>query len=271
MRSYHITEMFVQGKRPDTICEDMVEDLDGFIVLLDGVTGKDGARYMNTTGGRFAAETIMDALRAMDRTIDGPGAITAVSQHLRDAIIAERGHMPLNPPGAQFAVYSAHRSEIWAVGDTHVRIGDDHAYAYPPPTDAIATEFRAAILESLLLRGATIEDLVLADPTWESMLPLLSRQDAFANLPDLHPLGYGVINGLPVPPHHIRVIHVPGGEVALASDGYLSAMGTLEDAEADLRRTIERDPLLFRLHKSFRAAPAGGSFDDRAWVRFAVS
>ena len=267
--SYTLLEMFVAGKNPDLVCEDMVADLGKFLVILDGVTSKDKFSYRGTTGGRFAAETIMATLEELPDEVTARTAVDAVTSNLRDAIVAERGSMPSSLPGAQFAVYSPARAEIWRVGDVHVRNGDWMMHTPAPPTDAIAVDFRAAILEAMIAEGATIEELVANDPTWEMTLPLLSRQDAFANLERRHPLEYGVINGLPVPDRFISVFPgIPGHEIVLATDGYFSGEGTLAEAEQDLAEVIASDPLLFRRYKSFRPAYPGGSFDDRAWIRF---
>lgn len=106
------------------------------------------------------------------------------------------------------------------------------------------------------------------DPTWELLLPLLSRQDLFANQEEPHPLGYGIINGTPVPDRYVITAAVPpGSEVVLATDGYFSPNGTLAEAEAGIAEVLKTDPLLITRHLGFRPAPPGGSFDDRAWLR----
>lgn len=251
------------------VCEDMVADLGKFVVVLDGVTGKDKATFQGMSGGRFAAETIMGSLSELPDDIDAYTAVAAVSDALARAATAATSAPLAHPPGAQMAVYSPARNEVWRVGDIHVRLGDLALPTPAPPTDAVATAFRAAYLTALLEEGTPVEDLVAKDPSWEILLPLLSRQDVFANRTDPHPLGYGVINGTSVPAHHVEVHSVPRPcEVVLASDGYFSPEGTLADAEKSLAEVLAADPLLIRLYQGFRPAPADGSFDDRAWVRF---
>lgn len=268
MRNYDIIEQFVQGKSTSSTCEDMVADLGTFVVVLDGVTGKDKVTFRGLTGGRFAAETVMGKLGQLPDDIDARSAVTAVSEALAAAIAAETGPLA-HPPGTQLAVYSAARREIWRVGDVHARVGEITLHTPAPPTDAIATAFRAAYLSALLEEGRSAAELIADDPSWEALLPLLSRQDVFANRPNAHPLGYGVINGTIVPDRHVHVRNVPtGSEVVLASDGYFCPDGTLAEAEAELAEVLRRDPLLISLYQGFRPAPEGGSFDDRAWVRF---
>lgn len=101
------------------------------------------------------------------------------------------------------------------------------------------------------------------------MHPLLLRQDLFANQAVPHYLSYGIVNGTYIPDFYIYTYEIPANvEVVLASDGYLGPEGTLVEAEEELARTLKKDPLLINKHKGFRPAPAGGSFDDRAWIRF---
>jgi len=267
---FEILEMFVQGKRADAVCEDMVRVAGSYVVVLDGVTGKDGSRYRSTTGGRFAAEVVMDALAHMPGDATARACVDAVTAALRAAIAEETGGGSVaRPPGTQLAVYSPHRRELWCVGDIHARIGGTELALKAPPTDAVATSFRAAFLSALLLDGASEEELIADDPSWEVLLPLLSRQDVFANLAGRNDYGYGVINGTAVPDHHLHVHAVPAGsEVVLATDGYLGAGGTLEQAEERLATALTQDRLMIRLHQGFRPAPKDGSFDDRGWVRF---
>lgn len=266
--SYQIIEQSVVARTSDAPSEDMIGDLGSFLVVVDGVTGKDRARFHGLTGGRFAAETVLSAVNDLPADADARTAVDHVSDALHAAIEAAGGPR-LHPPGTQLAMYSAARQEIWRVGDIHARIGTLVQATHTPPTDKVATEFRAAYLSALLAAGYDAGELAANDPSWEAMLPLLAQQDVFANQTKHHPYGYGVINGTPVPDHHLHVRHVPAGsEVVLATDGYLSVEGTLVDAETELAYVTSRDPLLIRLHKGFRPANDRGSFDDRAWVRF---
>ena len=266
---FEVLEQLVESKRPGFVAEDIVAGTDDFVVVLDGVTGKDGSLFRGLTGGRFAAETVLRAIEKLDRHADARTAVNLVSEALHDAVIRELGAFPPPPPGTQLAVYSAARAEVWRVGDVHVRLGSFHLHTPAPPTDEIATNFRAAVLEAFLAEGASEDALADNDPSWALLLPLLSRQDLFANAATAHPLGYGVINGLKVPDRHLSVFPVASGmEVVLATDGYLSAEGTLDEAEAELASVLAEDRLLIRRYKGFRAAPPGGSFDDRGWIRF---
>jgi hypothetical protein len=263
-----IIEHFVQGKNINTTCEDMVANLDNFIVVLDGVTGKDTKKFKGLTGGRFAATTVMSTLEKLPGDVNGRSCINVITQELALAIKETAGSLQ-HPPGTQVAIYSKQRREIWAVGDIHIRIGEEIIPNNPPPTDSIATNFRAALLSSYIEEGVSEKELMVNDPSWELMLPLLSRQDVFANRSDGNPFSYGIVNGTLVPDQYLLIREVPrNSEVVLASDGYLTPEGTLKQAEARLKQVLKQDPLLINLHKSFRATSSNGSFDDRAWIRF---
>lgn len=266
--SYTIIEMFTQPRHPGRVCEDMAAELGSFVVLLDGVTAKDGVTYRGKTGGRFAAEVVLERIATLDASIDARAGIDALSASLRIAVRGEVGEAP-HRPGTQLAVYSAARRELWRVGDIHAAIDGRTLPDNAPPTDAIATSFRAAVLSAMVAQGASFDDLRRNDPTWGMLLPLLSRQEVFANTEIAGVYGYGVLNGDHVPERYLHVDAVPpGSEVVLATDGYLAAHATLSDAEAALAEVLQRDPLLIESHKSFRAAAEGCSFDDRGWVRF---
>ncbi len=269
-KSYTVFEQFVAAKNEILISEDLILITPNFISVLDGVTSKTKKEYNGQTGGRFAAEVISDTIKSLPTEIGAREAITRISTELKKAIQQEYPGSPANnAPGSQLSLYSVYHREIWRVGDIYVRTNDTVHKLYAPPTDEILTNYRSALLHALIADGASVEELIASDPSWELMFPVLSRQDLFANIDDDHPLAYGIVNGEYVPDRFIHIETVPPEtEVVLATDGYLSPAGTLEEQEKALAETLLNDPLLISTHKSFRAAPTGGSFDDRAWVRF---
>jgi hypothetical protein len=210
----------------------------------------------------------MSAIETLEPDVSARECVDAVTRALADAIVAERGAPAAHPPGTQLAVFSSHRRELWRVGDVRARVAGVGLPLYAPPTDEIAGGFRAALLSALLLEGVPVAELAAADPARDAILPLLARQDAFANLPYPHRYGYGVINGSAVPDHHLHITPVPSGsEVVLATDGYLGAAGTLAAAEHELAAYVETDPLMIGEHLGLRPANCSGAFDDRAWLR----
>jgi hypothetical protein len=267
---YHIVEQLTVPCTPGRLSEDMVFDLGSFLVVVDGVTAKDANLFDGLSGGRFAAETVGAAFAALPDDITARAAMGEVSAFLSDATLRATGGVEVpRLPGVQLAAYSCARREVWLVGDVRARIGARVLEHLAPPTDRIAGEFRAALLHTLLLAGHTVAELRRDDPSRAAILPLLERQDALSNLAEPHPLGYGIVNGTPIPDRLLRVETVPAGEtVVFATDGYLSVPATLAEAEAELTDVTARDPLMFSERKELRPVVEGGSFDDRAWVRF---
>lgn len=267
---YTILEKFLAPKNNSVTCEDLIVITPDFICVLDGVTSKTKLEYNGTTGGKFAADTIANTVDSINPEATAREAISQISGDLHTAIqTCYPGSPAKNAPGSQVAIYSVHRKQIWRVGDIQARVNGTVHPLYAPPTDAITTNYRSALLNALLADGHSVQQLKENDPSWELMLPILSRQDLFSNLEAEHPLGYGIVNGEHVPDKFIYINDVPPcSEIVLATDGYLSPLGTLEEQEVLLKTALLDDPLLINLYKSFRAAPDGGSFDDRAWVRF---
>ena len=84
---------------------------------------------------------------------------------------------------------------------------------------------------------------------------------------------YAVIDGFPIPQHHVRVITLDfmPWEVVLASDGYPFLESTLAASEERLEWQRQNDPLNIGVFKATKAFAAGNnSFDDRAYIRFKV-
>ena len=130
------------------------------------------------------------------------------------------------------------------------------------------------------LRHSGMSDAEIADDAGQQgaehgslLRPLNLVQHHFANLPERHPLAYGVLNGHPVPEHLGEV--VPLGrevrEIAMSTDGYPRLLPTLEATERYLADDLEADPLRIGRHRGFTALRPGMlSYDDRAYVRLAT-
>ncbi|MFE9968093.1 hypothetical protein OG894_42735 (plasmid) [Streptomyces sp. NBC_01724] len=134
--------------------------------------------------------------------------------------------------------------------------------------DDVLAGTRAVYLHCLLAVGQTAEELAAQDPDpgRQIILPVLKQQGLLANQPG--PFGYGVLDGSRVPEPYIEVIPLDGAhEVVLASDGYLTASPTLDEAERALAASIALDPLRITNPGTKAVEPDRASFDDRAYVR----
>ncbi len=274
------TESFTMGKSGDPLGgEDRYVVAEHFIGVLDGVTSRgraveEGLKLNGGTAGRFAATHLAAAIGELHPDVTAVDAVAQLSSGLSRAMQEQGLSDPEAwgwPAAASTAIYSAARSEVWRIGDAHVAINGVPLPGNPTPLDVPALGFRACVLEALIAAGARVEDLVLDDPTWEMLLPLLELQHHLRNHDESeNRFAYGLIDGRPVPERFIQVHPVPRGcEIVLTTDGYISPAATLELAEAELASVLTNDPLLFRLHQGFKPLQPGTvSYDDRCYVRF---
>jgi glycerophosphoryl diester phosphodiesterase len=129
---------------------------------------------------------------------------------------------------------------------------------------------RALILESEILRGATIEELSKTDRGRQIIWPLLERQTIFQNNLSAGEYWYPAVDGFPIPTKGILVKKIPERvtSIVLATDGYPMLGRNLRESENALKELLGRDPLLFREYKNSKGVLSGNvSFDDRAFVR----
>lgn len=266
-------EQFICGKKNDpAICEDMIVVTENFLAVIDGSTGKACPEIGGKPAGRFAAETIAQALGGLPADIHGKDALRLLSDILRAATAA---HMAvtdkIEKPACVLAVYSAGRREIWRVGDIGILL-DGTPHMAPKGLDDVTSRARALMIETLLSHGVTVEELQADDKGRAYILPLLSQQHVFANRADDCIFGYGVMNGDPIPEKYIDVISTAGAhEVVLASDGYPVLRATHAETERCLQDILGNDPLLYKTHASTKGVQAGQvSFDDRSYLRFTV-
>ena len=85
--------------------------------------------------------------------------------------------------------------------------------------------------------------------------------------------GYPVINGDQIIEEYIRTINVSDKcNVILSTDGYPKLFATLDESESYLAATLQKDPLMYKIHKETKGKTCGNrSFDDRAFVRLRLS
>lgn len=277
-----VTESACTSSSRQHVCEDvLVVERDGgrltFVAVIDGATDKSGRLYDGQTGGRLAAEAVAGVVSSLPSSMDPFRAVEAftaeVARLSRELGVPE---LSTTPPTASVAVLSVERRELWRVGDIHmgVRVGQHLTpYSGEKAVDVAAAMARAAYTACLLAGGHGEEDLRRDDPGRRFILPLLEAQGVLANAPIPTPFAYGVIDGRPVPARLVEVLPLPqeACEVILASDGYLSAAPTLQDAEDQLRLSLDRDPLRIGLNRGTKGLrPGATSFDDRTYARVSL-
>lgn len=283
MHQWEIVERFTQAKTKSRRNEDLIVDLGWGYAVVDGVSDKSGREYPwngeRVSSGYWAAQTVATILPAIP---DGVTPVLAArmltaafDQYLQqvapDVADADR-------PGATVMVFNAVRQELWWVADCQAAYrtstGQLHTVAPTLPTDGIASQFRAAVVTAYLLAGET--PATANEKGAAAIAPLLQNQTVFANLPTRSvPYSYGVVNGTPIPQHHVGHQKVPdaANTLVLATDGYPTVvfgnrLFTFAEAEAHLAELLRSDPLCIDSLRSTKALLAGDtSFDDRAYLR----
>lgn len=270
-----VLETFVRSKTGDhQHCEDVIAVTDHFVAVFDGASDVDRRTYDGVSGGRLAAETAARAVSGLPADADMDQAVRQLSEALaaRNALGED---LPLQPgvdrPATTLLVYSPYRRELWRIGDSGFAI--DGAVSLPDkPVDELAYGLRAAYTTALLAGGAEAAELTVEDPGFELLKPFYRAQRNLVNR--VVPYGYGALDGSDVPAGFVECIDVPreAEELVLVTDGYPFIRESLEQTEADLAALIERDPLGIREWvRPAAVGPALEAFDDRAWVRVALT
>ena len=266
-----LIEWHTEGRGARDHNEDAIVITDGLIAVIDGATDIGDRRYLGLTPGRFAMETLRDAILALPADVDADGAIDRLSE----ALLAKARGAGMRPdahvrPTATVACYSVARRQVWRVGDAYVRVGGLVSIPHTE-LDRLASATRAAYDRALIALGTPLAEIEVHDPGREIMLPVLHLQTRFQNDPaDFAEFGRGVIDGRQVPRRFRETWSVaPGTEVVITTDGYPSPAPSLAQAEAELADLLARDPL--RIDKGNPGTkgrrPGQASFDDRAYVR----
>ncbi len=269
---FEIVERFVRSKAGGNDGgDDGILVLEDAVLLADGTSARGDRRVEGRSPGRFAVDTITQAL---GRRLGAEADLRAVADRL-----TERLGRSLEAVGATdetraayvLVAYVAPRQEIWRVGDARFLI-DGRGHPPEMPVDAVAAAARALLLRCHLMAGAALEDLMIEDPGRAMIAPLLDLQHVLRNL-DVED-GYGAIDGRPVPERFLEVVPVPAAtrEIVLASDGYPVLKRSLAASEAALSELLADDPLCMeRFPQTKGLQPGQVSFDDRSYVRLRLA
>lgn len=268
-----LIEQFICGKKDDpALCEDMIVITPDFVAVIDGATSKSCPEMAGKSGGRFAAETVAQALEKLPADMHGKEAMRQLSGIL---LAATKAHMPVTnkveKPSCSLAIYSRIRREVWRVGDIGILL-DGIAYMAVKEIDDVTSRARALMIETLLAQGKTVEALRENDAGRDFIFPLLQQQHLFANRADDCVFGYGVMNGDDIPEKYIDILPVDdAGDIVMASDGYPVLQTTHAETEKALQDILRDDPLLYKDYPSTKGLQKDQvSFDDRSYLRFTI-
>jgi hypothetical protein len=261
-----------KSKRADK-CEDGIAVTEHFAAVVDGATDKGNRKYGGLTPGRYAMQVCIEAIYSLDPYSDTKSAIRHLTGHLASKLPSDTP--PDEGPTAAAAIYSAHRREIWQIGDVafwHAGVSDDVGRPIKL-IDRYAAEIRAAVLCAYLSNGENPEQLARSDPGRAAIHSILVGQSVFRNNPGANKWAYAALDGRPIDPDLVVVHPVPKeiDTIVLASDGYPSILPTLQASEQLLAKLLRQDPLCIGPLLGTKGVMAGNqSFDDRSYLRIAI-
>jgi len=270
--SFTVVERYCAAKSGDASeNEDMIVATPDYVAVLDGTTDKSNASVGGMSPGRFAAVSVATILETLEPRLSAREAIDAMTTGLRDDLLRVGYDPGVGEAAVVAVIYSAHRHEIWRVGDCTYTI-DGVVRDLEEVLEHHAAAVRAAFIHASLLKGASVSELCDVDSGRAFILPLLQLQPMLRNVDTDLRYAYGAIDGRHVPDRFLEVESVPPycREIVLATDGYPEVMGTLEASEAHLAYMLSEDPLCINVHPQTKGKTRGLlSFDDRSYVRLA--
>lgn len=271
-----IIEQALIGKTGDpSVCEDSIFISDGYIAIIDGASSKSNKTYGGKKTGRIAMEVIHEALGECEFEWESAKVMSFLNEAIskwysKEDIYDLVQTSPKERCTASIAIYSKHKREVWLLADCQAIIAGRHI-TNEIAVDKITSGARSMFIESELLKGKTVEDLLQDDTGRQFIEPLLERQNSFLNISGQSPFRHGALDGFWSNAEDIRNIPVENGadSIVLASDGYPELLPTLKQSEEALEKVIKEDPLMYRMYPSTKGLQKGNlSFDDRAYIRF---
>ncbi len=270
-----IIEKFIASKyNDDSLCEDGLFINDKFIAVMDGVTAKGELLWNNKTSGFHAKEILMNAMAQLDGSENAVQVLEYLNSQLRKQYNGNDDYFLKNTTErlrSTIVIYSQRHKQIWSFGDCQFSI-NGQALKKEMEIDLLLAEVRSAYLHSELLRGKTVEELCLLDPSQEIILPVIKNQLYFSNCDKGGKYEFSVLDGFCDDFLKVITCDVQEGDtVIMASDGYPRLEPTLQESELFLKELKEKDPLCIDYYKAGSGFTNGkSSIDDRTYIRFAV-
>lgn len=274
-----VVEQYQNSKTGDlSICEDGIFVNENFAAIVDGATSKSPKLWEGKTSGKVATELILQTLPLLEKDVKPEEAIQKINQSIVDWYIKENIYdfmkdNAVERPTASLIIYSKHVHQLWLVGDCQALI-DESAVTNTKLVDYLFENVRAFYLETELMLGKTMEDLLEHDTGRDAVVPFIARQTVLQNLSIKNDFTYEVIDGFFRNNEIIKIVDIPINTkyLVLASDGYPYLKPTLQESEDGLRQVLAEDPLCFRKFKSTKGMKKGSiSFDDRSYLKLDLS
>jgi len=210
-------ETFSVGKNPPRN-EDLIGHNETTIVLSDGATDKTGQDFEGRSGGELAAQVVVET--CLNSDLYGDSLVDEVTSNL-SALYGIINPNALTDSAYRFAATMVaaklvgDKLIITQVGDSLFRVNGSDLYANSKDVDVLTANTRKNYIE-------TTGDIA---GSRDFIMPLLKVQHKYQNNSEA-PLGYGVIDGTPVPPKFVKTYIFNRGDVdtlEIVSDGYYGA------------------------------------------------
>lgn len=269
MPAIRVLEEFTEGKhKKSCYSEDRLICSEHAIGVIDGARGPD---YKGTD----VVTAFLDETVELAKQIHLETNLTDFVTKLTHIVRAKKDRAGIKKikttGGLVFCIYLIERREMWRVGDCIYAV-DGRVTENPCLAETVCAQARASIIKSWRAFGRTADD-IMRDAAYDNIIdPLLDAVCLLMNEAN-HQLGFGAVNGEPVPEKFIECVPIERGDVIeICSDGYPSPMGSLEASENELRRLLEIDPMCIAENIGAKGlGPDRRSYDDRSYVRFSLT
>jgi hypothetical protein len=270
----NVIEQFTLSKTGDNSQnEDNIITTPDYFGVLDGATSYAGFKMKGLPNGRFASQTLGDAIKGLPADIGAVDAVRSLTKTFRTVVekAAQEEGIDLSKaeswPFSAMLLYSRARQEVWRLGDSLFSI--DGTVNQPSfPQEDIWIAMRQVAVAAETARGVTLQQMLDKDPAAEAMKAVVVQSASLTNYEG--PYGFGMVNGSHVPEKFIEVFPAKNAkEIIFASDGYVALFNTLAQTEAHIQKTLSEDPLMIRDYPQVKGRKTGWvSYDDRSYLRF---
>lgn len=274
-----VIEQFIKGRYNDLkLCEDAICVTNDFIAVIDGVNSQSDFRFEDKKLGKIISDILVEAIEKLDGSLNCYEAIDFLNQYIisfykEKNIYNKIADDPANQPSASVIMYSRKYRQIWLIGDCMALYGNQ-ILTNELEVDKLYTKIRIMIINYLLETGCTEEELLKNDLSKKYIKDLNKRQSYIRNKRFYRKYDYAVIDGFNKPDKDlIKIIDVPEEitKIVFTSDGYRQPFNTLKEAEEDLKKIREEDPLRYKSFPYERGLiPNQDGFDDRAYISFEI-
>jgi hypothetical protein len=270
-----IIEKFIASKYgDDALCEDGLFINDKFIAVMDGVTAKGDILWNNKTSGFHAKETLLHAMEQLNGSESAVQTFEYLNAQLHKQYNGNDDFFLNNTTErirSTIVIYSRRYKQIWCFGDCQFSI-NGQVFQEEMEIDLLLAEVRSVYLQSEIIRGKSVEELCISDPSHDIIFPVIKNQLYFSNCEKGGKYGFNVLDGFCNDFSKIIIHDVEEGDtVILASDGYPRLEPSLYESEMYLTELKENDPLCIENYKAGSGFTNGKtSLDDRTYIKFVV-